>query len=103
MSVVYVDVSAKLENWSADSVIAMTNGSARVLVVTAPVKQAVRQWLRRRYPHRKGTYHALVLMAAPIRVIVADDLAQIEYIVIDRDYPGDGIQAKLKKRISSVA
>ena len=42
MSVFYVDVSAKIENWTADSVIALTNGSVRVLVVPAKVKQEAR-------------------------------------------------------------
>ena len=99
MSVFYVDVSAKIENWTADSVIALTNGSVRVLVVTAKVKQEARAWLRTRYPNRRGTYHALVLLALLIRLIVEPELDRIEYIVIDEDYSGPKVHAKLRNEL----
>lgn len=99
MGVFYVDVSAKIENWTADSVVALTNGSIRVLVVPARVKQAVRAWLRRRYPNRRGTYHALMLMAILVCLIVEPDLENAEYIVIDEDYSGAEIHAKLKNEL----
>lgn len=99
MSVFYVDVSAKIENWTADSVVALTNGSVRVLVVPAKVKQDVRAWLRKRYPHRRGTYHALVLLAVLISLIAEPDLDRIECIVIDEDYSGAEVHAKLKSEL----
>jgi hypothetical protein len=100
MSVFYVDVSAKIENWTADSVVALTNGSARVLVVPAKVKQEARAWLRRRYPNRNGTYHALILLAVLISLIIEPDLDSAEYIVIDEDYSGAAIHAKLKTELA---
>ena len=99
MGIFYVDVSAKIENWTADSVIALTNGSARVLVVPAKVKQEVRAWLRTRYPNRRGTYHALILLAVLISLIVEPGLEGIEYIVIDEDYSGPEVHAKLKNEL----
>lgn len=99
MSVFYVDVSAKIENWTADSVVALTNGSTRVLVASASVKQDARSWLRKRYPNRKGTYHALMLLAVFISLIIEPDLDRAEYIVIDEDYSGAEMHSKLKSEL----
>lgn len=99
MSVVYIDVSAKIENWTADSVLAVTNNLVRVFVIPAKVKQEARAWLRDRFPDRRGSYHALILLAILVRLIVDSDLSEIEFIVIDEDYPGDGAQAKIKNEL----
>jgi hypothetical protein len=96
---VYIDISAKLENWTADSVIAMTNGGEIALVVSAKVKQEARGWLRGRFSRRKGAYHAYILLAILIAIITAPELDNIEVIVIDKDYTGESAQGKVKNEV----
>ena len=96
---VYIDVSAKLENWTADSVIAMTDGKARVPVVSAAVKRSARAWLRERYPNRRGSYHAYLLLSILIYIVSGPDLEHTEIIVVDADYPGAGSEAKIKNEL----
>jgi hypothetical protein len=96
-STVFIDISAKLENWTADSVVAMTNGGEIALVVLTGVKQQTRAWLRSRFPERKGSYHAYVLFAILIYIITASE--HIEAVVIDRDYSGVGTEGKIKNEL----
>lgn len=96
---VYIDVSAKVENWTADSVIALTNGGDVALVVPASVKQEARAWLRNRFPGRKGSYHAYVLLAILIYLITCSEIERIEFVVIDQDYTGEGVEGKIKNEL----
>jgi hypothetical protein len=95
----FIDVSAKLENWTADSVIAMTNSDAVAYIISARIKQEARAWLRERFPRRKGAYHAYVLLSILIAIVTAPVLERIEHIVIDRDYSGQGTEGKIKNEL----
>ncbi len=97
---VYIDISAQLENWTADSVVAMTDGVALVLVVPSAVKQAVRAWLRERFPSRRGSYHAYVLLVILIYLILQSEVEHVESIVIDADYMGEGSQGKIENELA---
>ncbi len=99
MRTVYIDVSAKVENWTADSIIALTNGGECALILPARAKQEVRSWLRGRFPGRKGSYHAYVLLAIMVYIIVECELKTIEHIIIDRDYTGGLAEAKIRNEL----
>lgn len=96
---VYIDLSAKLENWRDDSVIAMTDGGETVMIVSAKVKRKARDWLRIRYPRRRGTFHAYILLAILIYLIAEPEIHTIDRIVIDEDYPGQGPANKIKNEL----
>lgn len=91
--VAYVDLSAKLEQWTSDSAIAISNGSAYALLVPFRVKQEARRYVRERYGNRSVQYRVL---AALIYLAVRDDLPNIRQLVIDLDYSGPAVEATIK-------
>lgn len=96
---VYIDLSTKLENWRDDSVIAMTDGGEMILIVSAKVKRRSRDWLRTRYPNRRGALHVYMLLAILIYLIAEPELDTIDRIVVDEDYPGQGPANKIKNEL----
>lgn len=79
--------------------IALTNGGEAALVVPARVKQEARAWLCSRFPGRRGSYHAYVLLAALICLIAEPELEHLEFIVIDTDYSGGDVERKIKNEL----
>lgn len=100
MRTVYIDLSAKLEQWAADSVVAMADGGENVLIVPAKVKQAAREWLKEQDRHpRRETVYLYRLLATLVTLIAGPELDSIDGIVIDDDYPGASSAAAIKNEL----
>jgi hypothetical protein len=91
--VAYVDLSAKLEQWTKDSAVAVSNGETLVIWVSKELKQRSRQLLAERYGRATVRYRLLALLVC---LAVRDHLSNIEEIVIDRDYEGAKAEATIK-------
>ena len=100
MRTVYIDLSAKLEQWAADTVIAMADGGETVLIVPATVKRAARDWLKEqdRHPRQEAVY-LYRLLAVLVSLIVGPEIDTIDGIVIDDDYPGPGPASAIKNEL----
>lgn len=97
---VYIDISAKLEEWTADSVVAMTNGGEIVLIVPASIKRKARDWLKEiDRKRRKESIYIYRLLAVLVYLVVGPELRNIDNIIIDNDYPGDDPAAKIKNEL----
>lgn len=100
MRTVYIDLSAKLEQWAADTVVAMTDGGETVLIVPATVKRAARDWLKEQDRHpRKDAVYVYRLLAGLVALIAGPEIETIDSIVIDDDYPGAGPAAAIKNEL----
>lgn len=80
---VYVDISAKLETWEKDSVIAVANGHTRTLRISSAVKLQMAERLHASQPVQ------FYLMALCTYIAVKPDLPKVRRIVLDRDYSGE--------------
>ena len=97
---VYIDLSAKLEQWTADTVIAMANGGETVLIIPANVKRAARAWLKEQDHHpRQDTVYVYRLLAGLVALIAGPEIETIDAIVIDDDYPGETPAAAIKNEL----
>lgn len=97
---VYIDLSAKTEEWRLDSVVAMTNGGDTVLIVSSKVKRDARDWLKEQDGQkRKEAVYVYRLLASFIFLAVGSDLGTIDQIVIDDDYPGTGPASAIKNEL----
>ena len=100
MRTVYIDLSAKLEQWAADSVVAMTDGGETVLIIPASVKRAARAWLKEQDRHpRKDAVYVYRLLAGLVALIAGPEIETIDAIVIDDDYPGETPAAAIKNEL----
>jgi hypothetical protein len=91
--IVYVDLSAKVERWEQDSIVASCNDFTRVLLISGRAKQQLRRWLINQYDRRTTHYRAF---AAFVYLAVRDDLDHIEQLVIDQDYTGAKVEGTIK-------
>ncbi len=91
--IVYIDLSAKLEQWSCNSVVALSDGFSHTILVQSQVKQQARDLLIAQHGRKSVRYR---LLAAMIYLLVRDDLNNIRQIVIDRDYTGHQSEATIK-------
>jgi len=91
--VAYVDLSAKVEQWTLDSAIAVSNGTARALLVPARIKQEARRFLNERHGTKSTQYRVLAVL---VYLAVRDDLPNIRQLVIDLDYSGQAVEATIK-------
>lgn len=89
----YVDLSAKLEQWTKDSAIALSNGRYTALWVPKEIKQKARQLLVGRYGRQNVRYR---LLAVLIFLTIHNDLDRIDSLYIDRDYEGAEAEATIK-------
>jgi hypothetical protein len=89
----YVDLSAKLEQWTKDSIVVLSNGSFTALRITKESKQQARQVLVERYGRRTVRYRLLAIL---IYLLIQDHLEQIDTLYIDRDYEGAEAEATIK-------
>ncbi len=89
----YVDLSAKLEQWTKDSIVVLSNGSFTALRITKESKQQARQVLVERYGRRTVRYRLLAIL---IYRVIQDHLEQIDTMYIDRDYEGLEAEATIK-------
>lgn len=91
--IVYVDLSAKVEQWTRGSAVAMSNDASRTIFVSSKVKQRARRWLSGQYGSRSTQYRVLAVL---IYLVVRDDLPNIRQIVIDQDYSGSHVESTIK-------
>jgi hypothetical protein len=91
--IVYVDLSAKVEQWERDSVVAACNGVARVYLIPGRVKQQLRRWLMSRYRRTSIHYRAFALF---VYLAIREDLAAIDQVIIDQDYTGADVEGTIK-------
>jgi hypothetical protein len=80
---VCVDISAKIENWEKPSVIAVSNGHSRALVISAEVKQAAARLLSGSEPPQ------YTLMALLSYIVIAPDIERLSSVILDQDYSGE--------------
>lgn len=90
---VYVDLSAKAEQWARASAVAMSNDGCRVYLVSGKVKQQARRLIRERHGGKSDQYR---LLAALVFLVIRDDLPNISQVVIDQDYAGQQAEATIK-------
>ena len=91
--VLYVDLSAKVEHWTKDSAVAVSNDHCRVYLVTGKAKQKARALIKSLYGIKSDRYR---LLAVLVYLAVRDDLQHLTYIVIDQDYAGGQAEATIK-------
>lgn len=91
--VLYVDLSAKIEHWTRDSAIAVSNGHSRVYLVTGKTKRKARSLIKSLYGAKVDRYR---LLAVLVYLVVRADLEELTYIVIDQDYGGAQIEGTIK-------
>lgn len=91
--IVYIDLSAKVEQWVRASAVAMSNGASRTILLTGKEKQRTRRWLSAQYGGKSTQYR---LLAALIYLVVKDDLPNIRQVVIDQDYSGHQVKSMIK-------
>ena len=91
--VLYVDLSAKAEQWTKASAIAAANGHSRVILVSSRTKQRGRLVIRKLYGSKQEQYR---LLAALVYLVLKPDLPNVNYIVIDKDYAGQFVESQIK-------
>jgi hypothetical protein len=91
---VYVDLSAKVEQWTRDSAVAAANDDlSRILFISSRIKQQARQLSKTTYGPTAVTYRLMVVL---IYLAVRESLAMVDYVVIDKDYAGEKIEGTIK-------
>ena len=89
----YVDLSAKVDHWTKDSAVAVSNDGCHVFLASGKVKQKARLRIRSRHGEKSEQYR---LLAALIYVAISTDLPTLAYVVIDQDYSGAAAEATIK-------
>jgi hypothetical protein len=92
---VYIDISAKIEDWTKPSFIAMANGHSRALLVRPDVKVAALNMLQIQGRDKPQ----FALMAILTYIAIKTDLQHIRGIVLDRDYSGDVAKRTITRRL----
>jgi hypothetical protein len=86
---IYVDLSAKVEQWSKDTAVAFSNdGIMAVRLVSSKTKRLMREHLQEQYPNHAASFYVYLINALVITVLIAPYIHHIDHIVIDQDYPG---------------
>jgi hypothetical protein len=93
MSIVYVDLSAKVEQWTRDSAVAVCDGFSRVYLVPSRDKQKARDLIIRLHGRTNVQYRVFAVL---IYLAIRADLPNIQQIVVDRDYPGSHQEGTIK-------
>jgi hypothetical protein len=87
-----VDQSVKIENTSADTVLALSNDVSHAILVPAAVKRRCLHILRER--DWRGTVIVVKVFSAALFLLLERHLSRIEQVVIDAEYPGHEGQIK---------
>ncbi|MSP12189.1 MAG: hypothetical protein EXR62_04435 [Chloroflexi bacterium] len=93
---VRIDLSAKVEQWSKNTAVVFSDGITGSFLINSRTKREVREWLKVRYPNRKPAFYLYLLFALLIYLLVRPHLEEIEYIIIDKDYPGEESEKEIK-------
>lgn len=96
---VFVDLSAKVEQWNKNTAVAFSNGIKGAILIDKKTKKAARDWLKIKYPNRGMTFYRYNLLTALIYLLLKPNLGKIGRIVIDKDYPGRESENQIKSRL----
>ena len=96
---VFVDLSAKVEQWNKNTAVAFSNGIKGSILISKKVKKAARNWLKTQYPNRSITFYRYNLLTVLIYLLLKPNLGKVGHIVIDKDYPGRGSENQIKSRL----
>jgi hypothetical protein len=91
--VVYVDLSAKAEQFDQDSAVAVSNDTVWVYLVPARVKRQLRVQITTQHGTHNLQYRVLAVL---IYATVKPHLSEIHQIVIDRDYTGASTEGTIR-------
>ncbi len=91
--IVYIDLSAKAEQYQLNSAVAVANGISWVYLMPASVKASLHKWFVARHGRKSVKYRVLAVL---IYIAVRERLAEIDLIVIDQDYTGQQPEATIK-------
>ena len=89
----YVDLSAKAEQWTNASAVAAANGHTYTILVGSRAKQRARQMIRERHGARMEQYRLLAIL---VYLVIKPDLPNLNYVVIDKDYAGEYAESQIK-------
>lgn len=90
---VYVDLSAKVEQWTRDSAVAMASDDQQCVVfVSSSIKRKIKARLEELHGRKSINYRVLALL---IYLSVRDSIELIDQIVIDKDYDGRQVEATI--------
>ncbi len=93
---VFVDLSAKVEQWNKNTAVAFSNGIKGSILISKKVKKAARNWLKTEYPNHSTTFYCYNLLTVWIYLLLKPNLERIGHIVIDKDYPGQESEKLIK-------
>ncbi len=96
---VYVDMSAKLEQWSKASAVAVSNGDTVVCFVSARVKQRLPKTLLNRYSAKTVKYRAFAIL---VYIAIKGELLHIKQVVLDQDYTGNEAEVTVRNVLLSL-
>lgn len=89
---VSIDQSPRIENWTQHSVIAFSNTKQKALIITSQLKREALSVLKER--GKTEDTAKWMILAAGIFLLVRDDLAHIDALVVDREFD-DELMARL--------
>jgi hypothetical protein len=90
--VVYIDVSAKVEQWNQDSAVAVSDGRSWTVLFPSTLKRVVRQYFVERHGSKNLQFRMLAFL---VYVAVREHLGGVEQIVIDQDYIGRNVEVAI--------
>ncbi len=93
---VYVDVSAKIEDWKHDSVIAVANDQALALLIEASTKTAAAGLVA------DGDAVQFTLLAVFTCLAIRKYPGSVKRIVIDQDYSGEAAARIIRRKLTAL-
>lgn len=93
---VYVDVSAKIEDWAHDSVIAIANDQALALLIQANTKTAAARLVA------DGDPVQFTLLALFTCLAIRTYPGSAQRIVIDQDYSGEAAARIIRRKLTAL-
>lgn len=96
---VQVDISAKIEDWQKDSIIAVANHTQIALRVRAQTKRDAADRLRRIGRIEPIQFH---LMAIFVFIALQPQLENIYRITLDRDYSGENARRIITRQLAEL-
>ena len=96
---VFVDLSAKVEQWNKNTAVAFSNGTKGSILISKRTKKAARDWLKVKYPNRSVSFYRYSLLSALIYLLLRPNLKEIRRVIVDKDYPGQESENRIRSRL----
>jgi hypothetical protein len=90
---VCIGISAKIENWDKPSVIVVSNGYSRALIIPAEVIQAALKLLGNLEPPQ------YTLMALLAYLVIVPDVERFSSVTLDQDYSGQVVERIIRRSL----